>query len=557
MTPTALARLSQHGDPGEVEAELERYGLPLSFSFTRDEYEFHGPTMLHRWQCCPHCILLYAATDARMVEAVASGPLHREPGQARQAEMPWAGYVKIVPPEGEPILARATECHPLCRVHDGAESPPYGAVDSVQEAASRLEDAWLDPWIGVIRFEEELASSEGKRLGEVRHMSAVAFANPAFPHNPRAGFLEFGFGIARRRADARASALMECAERFSVLTPPRHAPSAAGAASSLGHRALAPELLPRYSEAQLRSGRGFENATADTSLEWETTTTLRQENLLVPRHRLYSNPLSASCFGTVSSSGSAARTGLASARAHAAFELLERDAVLRHWLSGDVLDHIVGYPSDSPLGEISSELGRRGHRLALLDCTSQGSLTVVVAVATAAEADWPDTLVTSAAHPEPAIAALRAAEEAYASFVLSFVSSEARHEPESSDQVLRPADHVAFYRGPGRRSWLSHYREPKETVAYSRWVEQTPLPTADLEADPIALDQFLTAAGFSASFHDQTAPGLRPLGIHVSRCFAPEAVPMAFGAGAVYQVIPRAPLAALAADLAHRPHPFG
>ena len=339
------------------------------------------------------------------------------------------------------------------------------------------------------------------------------------------------------------------------FSPPRNAPAFNGPASRLPADAVIFDSLPTFSPRQLAMGAGLENPQRTTELAWDAMQGPNASEVLCPRDFLYCNLWPPSSLAAPSSSGTAARLSAEGARAHAAFELIERDAILRHWLAGLPGDH-VSLAEAGALGEVASAFARRGFALSMLDCSIPRGPAVVVAVLTAAEAAWPDTVIASAAHPDPVEASRHAVSELRTAYELA-MSTGPRGVPSTVQRVHSPGDHAAFYWAAEHRDWIRHFREPEDVISFADWSERSRISCGPVDRDSSALAGFLREAGYTPTFLDLTAPSLRPIGIHVARCFAPEAIPLEFGLGRVRELIPAAPVAALGSASMNRPHPFG
>ena len=318
---------------------------------------------------------------------------------------------------------------------------------------------------------------------------------------------------------AAARALGEAVERLGWRRPARLREATARDLGPL----LLPDTLVAYSRGQHASaGFPFERFDADRRRLWTTVARAGDDAVhWVPAEFVFhADALPPSPTGgwltRSNSSGCASHPDPMQARASALFELVERDAFMRHWLAQRPARPLA-------LADWPEALVRRARRLATDGCAA--SVGVL-------EGEWPVWLVGvrcdgqgffcvgAATGCDPAAALLRAFDEAETG---ARARLGAPAPTVSATQVLRARDHADLF------AQRRHYRRANVLFADGA-------PFDDWNAWPTSFGQVLerlAARGRKAFFAELTPsdapPGFDGRPLHAVRALVPGLVPIVFG----------------------------
>ncbi len=257
-------------------------------------------------------------------------------------------------------------------------------------------------------------------------------------------------------------------------------------------------------------------------------------------------------FVQVTSSGLGAGVSLAAAALSAVFELVERDALMISWLA-----RLPGRPIllDASVGAEVTELVRQlesfGARLRFVALSAGVDIPVVACVGYGDGERWPRLTVSSAAGPDLATAACRAAlEQGHAGRGLRRRLRSGGRPPQRAEDIRSPEDHALFFTSPGRSHALDFLFDDAAA----------PTAVSELAAPPVTTleecGRRLAEAGIDLALADVTSADLRPGPWRVVRALGAGAQSIHFGWGMERSANPRL-RRWLTGPLNTAPHPLG
>lgn len=210
----------------------------------------------------------------------------------------------------------------------------------------------------------------------------------------------YAFGAGENDSDARARAILEAAERYSMLMHGGEAEVRA-ARAHLDGLVHGPNDLMLFSDDQL-DGKGPPGPAGDLRvpgryrdddlLDWCTAVSLTGEPHRVPAACCYrypdDHPDAATCV--YDATGSAVGFSYEAALVSGFLEAVERDAVAIWWY-GRIMRPVVdvGSFADTGADSLLAALRARGHRVTLVDVTCDSGVPVLVAMSVGPARDFP------------------------------------------------------------------------------------------------------------------------------------------------------------------------
>lgn len=439
---------------------------------------------------------------------------------------------------------------PGCPVCGGPA--PLGPADGIdppgpaERTAARLEpgelrarlDRWIDPWIGVVRSVEVVdgEACPGPPVTAVARGGSVLRDRSVYEPG-------LARGVGRTGTEAQDAALAEALERYAAAVRQARTPGSAGPETAigtwreLGDSALEPRLLA-----------GCWATPADRAIAWARGTWLGGGAVWVPAAAVYLGTEHEVVDGSppATSNGLAAGVGFAEAALRAAYELIERDAVLVAWhrrRAGSILA-----VEDGPVARMAEALAACGVRLELSSLDAALPVPAVLAVAFGDGERWPAAVVGAASGPNLADTALRAAAEAASNCrSLSREMRELRERgapgPSLPSAVRTIDDHARFW---AFATGEALDRFPPSDTAEAAVGSGGRSGPASLPA----LAALARAHGIRVALADVTSSDMAGTPLRVVRAVSPDLVPLWFGVGAT----PKHPR--LAPPGNPLPHPF-
>jgi ribosomal protein S12 methylthiotransferase accessory factor len=335
--------------------------------------------------------------------------------------------------------------------------------------------------------------------------------------------------------------LLEGLERYAGLRQ-RHrtAPVMASLAGlrARGEHALDPRDCGEYPAATYDSDPALRRFSPTQELAWVRGHSLRDDRpILVPaRTAYYGQRAPADDFVFECSSGCATGSCLEEAVLHGLLELVERDAFLLAWYSGQPLTGID--PATLPVPGARTLLDRaalHGYGVHLVDSRVDLSVPVVTAVAVRLDGG-PGTLSFAAgASLDPGAAALAALSESLT--YITHLRGDAERRPADVadlagdfDRVHSLRDHALLYAHPASAVHARRFLEPARMLGFAEAYDE-PAPATDLRQDLERVCDDIVAAGCDVIVVDQTTPEQADLGLTTVRTIAPGLLPIDFGWG--------------------------
>jgi ribosomal protein S12 methylthiotransferase accessory factor len=240
-------------------------------------------------------------------------------------------------------------------------------------------------------------------------------------------------------------------------------------------------------------------------------------------------------FVQVTSNGLAAGVSAAAAARKAAFELIERDALMIHWLARRpgrelALDRCLG----ADVLEVARQLEACGARLRLTMLSAGVRVPVVACVGFGDGVRWPAVTLSASSGPDLVAAAKGAVlEHGHVGPSLSRAFRRGGVVPSSPEAVRTPRDHALLFAPPGRSDDVEFLFDPTEA----------PIPVAELVEAPVSTveecGRRLAEAGVSLAVADVTSPDVRSSGWRVARALGAGAQSIHFGWGLERRANPR------------------
>lgn len=329
-----------------------------------------------------------------------------------------------------------------------------------------------------------------------------------------AGKVDYALGAARSLELSRLKALAEAYERY-ISGDIRH--DVVSPADQLKGEWLSPDTIRPLTDEQMADKAYLERFSPEQMIEWVKGYRVDGQPVLVPIELVY-YPLSLDrkLVSEADSSGVAAHFNKEEAIRRGLLELLERDALMRLWMTKEIPDRIDWTILPEYFRKRNSYWQQQGRTTDVLDLSHDGiAIALVISKSTADE--YPFFISGAAASIDSFEAAL---EKAYqeAEVLLLGALSEGVVEPVNAEAVHSPREHGQFYHHPKNKSeieWLWQGPE-KNTLPSVETIDKV----ID-RYDPIVVE--LT---------QDVAP------LHVVRVICPELVPINFGFGNEYHTHP-------------------
>jgi ribosomal protein S12 methylthiotransferase accessory factor len=292
----------------------------------------------------------------------------------------------------------------------------------------------LSPSATVARFRRHVSPLTGvvSRLERIQanlplntnYYATHNFSGPAETVNElRAGLSNGSFGKGSTAEQGEASALMEAIERYSGIFQGDEIRAKRRVTDFPSGAAVPPNKVLLFSDAQLRQGRALTPGSDDgetiptlfdrsAEIEWSPVWSLRDQRFkYLPTTQLYFFYSGPAAFAA-DSNGCAAGNTLEEAIVQGFLELVERDAYAIWWYNRSQRPQVdLGRFDDSYVRELQFQLAETGHRLWVLDVTSDLGIPTFVAVTHWMQNGRENIEFGSGAHFDRRIALLRALTE--------------------------------------------------------------------------------------------------------------------------------------------------
>jgi ribosomal protein S12 methylthiotransferase accessory factor len=407
---------------------------------------------------------------------------------------------------------------------DGATGP--ARTRTTDEDADPLA-GWVDPLTGVI---------PGLQVDQVEGSGLPAVVTAAPPHvideDGSLRALPAGWGKGLTLADALRSAVGEAVERYSASLPD---PSRFVWArpSELEGEHLDPRLFPLY-RADQYARPGFPYVAFDPNVRhpWVRGRWLSggEGDVWIPALfaflALTLDPENLICQG--SSNGLAASTEWNDAALRAVLELVERDAMMTTWLTGEPGLRIEPDSSLEPeFRAIVEQVGALGAAVELYLLPSSVCGATALCLAFGDGFGWPGANVALAADLDPAAAVRRSLLELGQTgpYLRELLLSGRVEAPEREADVQTMLDHAAYYFPAERANAFAPLRGGERTLSFESlagWDGER-----SLEACASALEQ----AGVPLALVDVTAADVATGPLRVVRAVSPDLQPISYGYG--------------------------
>ena len=266
------------------------------------------------------------------------------------------------------------------------------------------------------------------------------------------GFDVIGMGVAEEASEARLKAVVEAVERYCFAWP--HDPSLVfrGAYREIEQWAVPLESFRPYTDAQYAARPALRFPGPSDPIDWSWAYSVTKDRFsLVPAVTAYATVATRppnNFGGAGSSTGIASHVSMDAALLAGLLEVVERDALMIHWLNRRSPRRIVADGDDGPGGV--EGLMRRHFRLpdfefVLLDITADSGIPTVGCLATSHNPERPACAFGSASRLDPAEATRKALFEAAQVLAgLHGLGVDARSSfPESAVRDIW--DHARFY----------------------------------------------------------------------------------------------------------------
>jgi thiazole/oxazole-forming peptide maturase SagD family component len=530
--------------------------VPVSFVFPKHDYFFIGPWMRQESDACPYCLLLTLATDRDSLLALSTKTTQFSLNHSLDDHSHAFGFQDVVclnTRTGSLQLFPAPLAHAACdhiALVTSRELRLVTPVSTVNEIENHLQNERT----GVLRTVRHLSDFDTANRSKDADLdiALVWFMNPAFPFYPESGPTQLAIGVGVSPADARRRAIFEAIERHSLLAPKINCREVVATWGDLPAPGIDPLRFAGFDERQTtRSDFPYAQVTRETIFDWCKGADAEGNAVLVPADYVFVSQVPPSTIFPLTSSGCAAHHSYASACLRAFLEILERDAILRHWASGVPRPHVSTIDLPAEATTCLDFLTESGWDAYIIDASRWHDVYVFEilceniarrCLVASGAALTPDDAITSAFREIAGCVALTSHCDA------TLIS-------ESGGGMSGPDYHRAFYADRQNYELLQHYRRPKGVRRFTEYKA-----TLRGATDDVKLRHLATAAqrrGCDVVFVDLTPVYLRHLGIYVVRCVCPQMVALTFGTG----MLPLRKMAqenrAIAAFAWSAPHPFG
>jgi len=421
-----------------------------------------------------------------------------------------------------------------------ADCPVCGGAQRLREGKSRAKPAhgsaatddplagWVDPISGVI---PELVVDRPAK--SVNSLPIVVSAAPPHIVDPDGSLrqLPVGWGKGLTAAEAVRSAFGEAIERYSASLPdPRRV--SWRRIGELDGDVLDPRAFPLYGDEQYaRAGFPFARFDAELVHPWVRGRWLGcPDEVWVPAVFVYLSltiyPENLICQGN--SNGLAAATTLEEAGLRATLELVERDAFMSAWLSGDASQPIELDDSlDPDLRDALEGIAALGGNVELRLLPRSACGTTIVALAFGDGKNWPGVTLGLATDLDPALALRGAILELCQTgpYLRKLLRSRAREIPADPDAVREMLDHATYYFPPERRGGFDRLRGNDQAITLAS------LTQTGSERSMAACKAALTSAGVRVATVDVTSADVATIALRVARAVSPDLQPISYGTG--------------------------
>lgn len=403
--------------------------------------------------------------------------------------------------------------------HDGGSYPvrwlkeQQCSDDRISESVGGGLISVLDPYCGVVVRESVQELADG--LHQATATSALVLRDDEVTSR----LAELSRGLDVDPSLARTKALAEAVERYAVLScRPAVLPTSS-------------PLNPRWDLGEWWPGSGATSC-------WVAATTPEGQEVGVPVELVCQR---SGARAQANSNGVAAHDTRWLAAESALLELLERDAILRHWSMKQPGRH---------LRLDSEQLKRTNHvrdwRFSAQLLSTATALPAVLVAGRRTTGDAPRLALGAACRPTVDQALEHALREALGNALSG--DEEPIPSLRSADAVQSLADHDSFYRDAERISSIEWWLDPTPCEANG----ESTSATTGRDSGPLSAMDAFREAGVRAAFIDLTPPDLAHAGLSVVRAVSPDLLPLWFGFG-------REPRGHRRLAYAHHPidpHPF-
>jgi ribosomal protein S12 methylthiotransferase accessory factor len=372
-----------------------------------------------------------------------------------------------------------------------------------------------------------------------------------------------------------AVGLCEAFERYAALTYRGNGKIVTGRLVDLRERALNPHDCGLHDAEFYSANPALQPFSENTEIRWvEGYSLTQQRTVLVPTQLVYhGGPADREPrFVFSNSNGCATGTCLEEAILFGILEVIERDALMLHWLAMLSPTRISLDAVGSPhLQVLLARLRVAGYEVTVLDARVDMPIPTTIAVVRRRDAGYGAFSIGASCHFDPERAVLSSISDAAARHV-GFAERTCRAAATlramlADFRLVRAIpDHGALYGLPDaarHASFLTEGREIPYEAVFKQWNNEVP-QSVDLREDVDYLLRILARAGLpKVIVVDQTSTeGLRA-GLHTVKILIPGAIPVDFGYGKCRAAgLPR--LAMVAASAGRRltpirdriPHPF-
>lgn len=483
-----------------------------------------------RWAPCPACVLYHLATgtdvafpgdsagwsDSQPTKRYIQGDGFEDTLRTVAGTANHRRAIVVDPEDGAPIRDGTAWKHPAC-THEAFPGNP-----EPDASLSRDESVLRDSAFGLVRRIEAVPGDDGW-TGDLSVMASLT-VNPAHPERPdRLQPFLHASGGGESAETARLRATMEGLERCAAIAPDLDVTVAAEV--DLGTDVLPPTEFFLYSDDQY-AHEGFPCPPYDPAerREWvrcEALTT--DEWWYVPADlvRLLPDLGPAPPLVRTTTSGCAAQVSTEAAVRNGIMELLERDAVLRHWYTQESHPRVRTASLPTNLRKRVQELDTRGYDVYVVDATRYPPF-VCIEVFLVAPDEHPAVVSAASCDPDPT-AAVRAAFREAADIYRSMAAADPPSVP-AEEAVTGTNDHLAFYQQADRTRRLQEWLDTGETTDLR---STDGGPTSDLVETAHALSEH----DIRVRYVDITPEAVAAYGGRVVRVLSPDLLPITFGRG--------------------------
>lgn len=472
---------------------------------------------------CPRCLLFHVASSPDEV-AVLRGSAGGKPDPDRAAaiasteafadalrtavEPATSRWLAVVDSDSVRTRSAAVHRYTGCR-HDGLPATGFAERRPVEDDADALRERFLDPYVGIVR------RVDADPVGPARHLASAAFEHPVYHRDPDSlrPLLRAG-GCGPTVEAARLRAVSEALERYAALGP---APEGAVcAASDLPERHLAPPTLFRYDDAQHGSGQvPFERYDPEARYNWLACRRLGAgSRVRVPSDYLYLFPARDRDHALTSANtgGCAAHVSRAAAVERAVTELVERDAVVRHWFARERRPRLAAADLPEEARDDVARLRDVGYAVSVVDVTRFPTFPCYEVVCVRDDRS-PRVVAASACALDAADALDDALDEVFETLATDV------DEPPDRGDVSSAADHLAYY------------DHPERVDVVRAFVEEATEPGGAPRSGPAeSVNEAVAGADLDVVVRDLAPSDVGNSGVAVVRAVSPDLAPLTFGA---------------------------